>query len=111
MGSKALDFYCTPREVHKVCKLAIRAFTENLVSEGGFELRRSAFRNEEPKVTLLAPNNLDVCENAIPLDFSVIAVNPWHNAALMMESRHIQSQSCGVKNVSPLLYLQFIFFT
>lgn len=85
MGSKALDVRSVTGDVHKLRKSAIRAFTDNLVSEGGFKFRRSAFRNEEPKVTLLAPSNLGVCENAIPLDFSVNAINPLHNAALMME--------------------------
>jgi len=85
MGSKALDVRSTPGDVHKLRKSAIRAFTDNLVSEGGFKFRRSAFRNEEPKVTLLAPSNLGICDNAIPLDFSVNAINPLHNAALMME--------------------------
>eukprot|EP00427_Karlodinium_veneficum_P033400 CAMPEP_0169185762 /NCGR_PEP_ID=MMETSP1016-20121227/1980_1 /TAXON_ID=342587 /ORGANISM="Karlodinium micrum, Strain CCMP2283" /LENGTH=470 /DNA_ID=CAMNT_0009261509 /DNA_START=35 /DNA_END=1447 /DNA_ORIENTATION=+ len=42
-------------DARKVQKSAIRACTDRLVSTGGFKFRRSAFRGQEPKVTLLAP--------------------------------------------------------
>jgi len=80
-------------DVHKLRKSAIRAFTDSLVSEGGFKFRRSAFRGEEPKVTLLAPTTVGVCDTAIPLDFSVNAVNPLHNAALMMECSQMDGRA------------------
>merc|ERR550532_1822308 len=75
-------------DVHKLRKSAIRAFTDSLVSEGGFKFRRSAFRGEEPKVTLLAPTTVGVCDIAIPLDFSVNAVNPL--SLIGSHSNHLQ---------------------
>merc|ERR1719456_1195027 len=44
-------------DARKVQKSAIRACTDRLVSESGFKFRRSAFRGQEPKITLLAPAN------------------------------------------------------
>jgi hypothetical protein len=69
----------------KLQKSAIRACTDRLVSAGGFKFRRSAFRGAEPKVTLLAPASFGICEDSIPIDFSVNAVSPLHNAALLTE--------------------------
>merc|ERR1719456_1922033 len=42
-------------DARKVQKSAIRACTDRLVSAGSFKFRRSAFRGQEPKITLLAP--------------------------------------------------------
>merc|ERR1719456_1070848 len=42
-------------DARKVQKSAIRACMDRLVSHGGFKFRRSAFRGQEPKITLLAP--------------------------------------------------------
>jgi len=80
-------------EGHRLRKSAIRAFTDALVSDGGFKFRRSAFRNDEPKVTLLAPQSLTGCDHAIPFDFSVNAINPLHNAALMMECNKMEPRA------------------
>merc|ERR1719454_1558442 len=77
----------------KLQKSAIRACTDRLVSEGGFKFRRSAFRGEEPKVTLLAPASFGICSDAIPIDFSVNAVGPLHNAALLTECGQIEPRA------------------
>lgn len=78
---------------HRLRKTAVRAFTDVLVSDAGFKFRRSAFRNEEPKVTLLAPQILSGCDHAIPIDFSVNAISPLHNAALMMECSKMEPRA------------------
>lgn len=70
---------------HKLRKMAIRACTDRLVAVGGFKFRRSAFRGDEPKVTLLAPASLGLTTDAIPIDFSVNAAVPLYNAALLTE--------------------------
>lgn len=73
-------------DAKKLQKHAIRAFTDRLVSSaGGFKFRRSAFRGQEPKVTLLAPASLGVSAEAIPIDFSVNVLTPLYNAALLTE--------------------------
>merc|ERR1719213_839603 len=77
----------------KLQKSAIRACTDRLVSEGGFKFRRSAFRGEEPKVTLLAPASFGICNDAIPIDFSVNAVGPLHNAALFTECGQLEPRA------------------
>merc|ERR1719473_328177 len=77
----------------KLQKSAIRACTDRLVSEGGFKFRRSAFRGEEPKVTLLAPASFGICNDAIPIDFSVNAVSPLHNAALLTECGQMDTRA------------------
>jgi len=66
----------------KIQKSAIRTCTDILV-EAGFKFRRSAFRGEEPKVTLLMPPTEGVCMKAIPVDFSVNIITPVYNSALM----------------------------
>merc|ERR1719503_296484 len=72
-------------DARKLRKSAIRACTERLVSAGGFKFRRSAFRGDEPKVTLLAPASFGLTSDAIPIDFSVNAAVPLYNAALLTE--------------------------
>jgi DNA polymerase sigma len=69
----------------KLQKSAIRLCTDKLVSDAGFKFRRSAFRGEEPKVTLLVPVSCGLGIDAIPINFSVNAVTPLHNAALLTE--------------------------
>merc|ERR1719276_436020 len=72
-------------DAHKLRKMAIRACTDRLVAVGGFKFRRSAFRGDEPKVTLLAPASFGLSSDAIPIDFSVNAAIPLYNAALLTE--------------------------
>jgi DNA polymerase sigma len=80
-------------DARKLRKSAIRACTERLVSSGGFKFRRSAFRGEEPKVTLLAPASFGLSEDAIPIDFSVNAAVPMYNAALLTECGQMEPRA------------------
>jgi len=72
-------------DVRKLQKSAIRACTDLLVSAGGFKFRRSAFRGEEPKVTLLVPASFGVSDESIPIDFHVNSTTPLYNMALLTE--------------------------
>merc|ERR1719265_1471544 len=76
-----------------IIKSALRACTDRLVAAGGFKFRRSAFRGEEPRVTLLVPASLGFFPEAIPVDISVNAVSPLHNAALLTECGRIDSRA------------------
>jgi len=80
-------------DFRKLQKSAIRACTDRLVSGGGFKFRRSAFRGQEPKVTLLAPSSLGVCDTAVPIDFSVNSTTPLYNAALLTECGQIEPRA------------------
>jgi hypothetical protein len=84
----------------KVQKSAIRACTDRLVSTGGFKFRRSAFKGQEPKVTLLAPASFSGFPEAVtrasgtkgaaegddfvgtPVDLSVNTMMPLYSDAL-----------------------------
>mmetsp|Transcript_87931 Transcript_87931/g.273194 ORF Transcript_87931/g.273194 Transcript_87931/m.273194 type:complete len:583 (-) Transcript_87931:255-2003(-) len=80
-------------DVRKLLKSAIRACTDRLVSNGGFKFRRSAFRGQEPKVTLLAPSSLGIYSEAIPIDFSVNSTTPLYNAALLTECGQMEPRA------------------
>jgi hypothetical protein len=67
----------------KLHKAAIRVCTELLVSAGKFKFRRSAFRGDEPKVTLMAPPELGISSKGIPVDFSVNSLTPLYNVAIL----------------------------
>lgn len=71
-------------DMRKLQKSAIRVCTSLLVSVG-FKFRRSSFRSDEPKVTLLAPPSLRVSDVAIPVDFSVNNTTPLYNMVLLTE--------------------------
>jgi len=77
----------------KLQKSAIRVCTDQLVSAGGFKFRRSAFRGQEPKVTLMAPPLSGGSDKSIPVDFSVNCPTPLYNAALMAECLQIDARS------------------
>jgi hypothetical protein len=77
----------------KLQKSAIRACCDRLVSVGGFKFRRSAFRGDEPKVTLLVPASFGLSNDSIPIDFSVNAVSPLHNAALLTECGQMEPRA------------------
>lgn len=77
----------------KLQKSAIRACCDRLVSVGGFKFRRSAFRGDEPKVTLLVPASFGLSTDSIPIDFSVNAVSPLHNAALLTECGQMEPRA------------------
>lgn len=69
---------------HKLQKSAIRVCTSLLVS-AGFKFRRSSFRSEAPKVTLLAPPAMGASDVAIPVNFSINNSTPLYNMALLTE--------------------------
>jgi len=75
----------TQLDIRKLQKSAIRACTDRLVSPGGFKFRRSAFRGEEPKVTLLVPASFGLSDVSIPIDFTVNSTTPLYNMALLTE--------------------------
>ncbi|CAK0814322.1 unnamed protein product, partial [Prorocentrum cordatum] len=75
-------------------KSAIRAFTDRLVSAGGFKFRRSAFRDQEPKVTLLAPPSLGGASGeAIAVSIFVNAAIPMYSAALLTECGQMDARA------------------
>jgi len=80
-------------DARKLQKTAIRVCTDKLVSAGGFKFRRSAFRGNEPKVTLLAPAELGIFGEAVPIDLSVNTVAPLHSAALLTECGQIDMRT------------------
>jgi len=79
-------------DARKLQKSVLRLFTDQLVSDGRFKFRRSAFRGAEPKVTLLASEALGAGQ-PIPIDFSVNCTTPLYNAALLMECGQIDSRA------------------
>lgn len=82
-----------PLDARKLQKSAIRAFTDRLVSTSGFKFRRSAFRGQEPKVTLLAPAALGIYSEAVPVDFTVNSSTPLYNAALLAECGRLEPRA------------------
>jgi len=66
-------------------KWALRLCADKLVFAGGFKFRRSGFRGNEPKMTLLVPQELGIFNQAVPVDIAVNAVAPLHSAALLAE--------------------------
>merc|ERR1719203_1642982 len=80
-------------DARKLQKSTIRCCTDRLVGTGCFKFRRSAFRGQDPKVTLLASTSLGIYSEAIPLDFSVNSTTPLYNAALLTECGQIDSRS------------------
>jgi len=74
-------------------KYAVRICTERLVSSAGLKFRRSAFRGEEPKVTLLVPSTRGFNDKSVPIDFSVNSLAPLHNAALLTECGKIEPRA------------------
>jgi len=80
-------------DVKRLQKSAIRLCTDRLVASGGLKFRRSAFRGEEPRVTLLVPSALGFFEAPIPVHFSINAVTPFYTAALLTECGQIQPRA------------------
>lgn len=76
----------------KLQKSALRVCTDRLVAVG-FKFRRSAFKGQEPRVTLLAPASLGLFAESIPVDFSVNIVTPLYNAALLTESGKMDARA------------------
>lgn len=77
----------------KTQKSAVRMCTDRLVAQGGLKFRRSAFRGEEPRVTLLVPSALGFFKEAIPVDFSINSVTPFYTAALLTECGQIEPRA------------------
>ncbi|CAK9103525.1 unnamed protein product [Durusdinium trenchii] len=86
----------TRMDARKMQKSAIRACTDLLVAAGGFKFRRSAFRCEEPKVTLMGPSTMSVSGQGIPVEFSVNCATPGCHAALVAASGEIDVRSRGL---------------
>jgi len=82
-----------PSDPWKLQKWAIRMCTDRLVATGDFKFRRSAFRGQEPKVTLLASASTGIHSEAIPIDFSVNAATPLYSAALLTECGQMESRA------------------
>jgi len=82
----------TSAEPRMLQKWALRVCADRLVS-GGFKFRRSGFRGNEPKMTLLVPSQLKIFDTAVPIDISVNAVTPLHSAALVSECGNLNPQS------------------
>jgi len=76
-------------DIRKLQKAAIRTCTDRLVSTGTCKFRRSAFREGEPKVILVAPRD----RQGIPVNLSVNAATPLHSAALVRESSRIDPRA------------------
>mmetsp|Transcript_1293 Transcript_1293/g.2248 ORF Transcript_1293/g.2248 Transcript_1293/m.2248 type:complete len:635 (+) Transcript_1293:199-2103(+) len=99
-------------DARKVQKSAIRACTDRLVSAGGFKFRRSAFRGQEPKVTLLAPASFTApfapirsaaqkvetdaaCDKVapVPIDLSVNTMTSIHSDAVLQACSRLDSRA------------------
>jgi len=76
-------------DAKKLQKSMLRACTDELTAGPGFKFRRSAFKGQEPKVTLMAEMN----GKSIPIDFSVNTVTPLYNAALLTECGQIEPRA------------------
>lgn len=77
----------------RLLKSAIRQSTDALVGSGGLKFRRSAFRGEEPRVTLLVPSSLGFFTDSMPVDFSINSVTPFYTAAFLTECGQIEPRA------------------
>jgi len=78
---------------HKLQKAAVRACTDELVSVTELKFRRSGFKGEYPKVTLVAPPSLTGAERSIGMDLSVNAATPLHSALLLTECGQLEPRA------------------
>merc|ERR1719160_177776 len=76
-------------DARKLQKSMLRACTDELTLAPHFKFRRSAFKGQEPKVTLMAEMN----GKTIPIDFSVNTTTPLYNAALLTECGQIDPRA------------------
>jgi len=81
-------------EARRLSKIATRVCTDRLVASGGFKFRRSAFRAQEPKVTLIAIGAGDF--GGVPFDLSVNCPTPLCNAALLEECGQMETRARGL---------------
>lgn len=81
----------------KLQKSAIRVCTDRLVGAGGFKFRRSAFRGNEPKVTLIAPTSMGGDgEQGVPVNLSVNAMTPLYSATVLAECKKIDPRAAAL---------------
>eukprot|EP00929_Paragymnodinium_shiwhaense_P094824 TRINITY_DN5563_c0_g1_i1.p1 TRINITY_DN5563_c0_g1~~TRINITY_DN5563_c0_g1_i1.p1 ORF type:complete len:484 (+),score=127.89 TRINITY_DN5563_c0_g1_i1:93-1544(+) len=79
----------------KVIKNLLRFSTERLVGKAGLKFRRSAFKGDEPKVTLLAPAGL-VSSTAVPINFSINTTTPINNAKLLSQCGEVDPRASAL---------------
>jgi DNA polymerase sigma len=79
--------------IQKLRKIVMRACTDMLVGSGSFKFRRSAFRGDEPKVTMVMPPTPGICDKGVPMTISINAQTPMYNAALITESGQIEPRA------------------
>lgn len=72
-------------------KSATRAIADRLVDVGGFKFRRSGFKCDEPKVTLMAPHFGP--GDPVPVDLSINSKTPLRNAVVLEESAAIEPRT------------------
>jgi len=85
------------KDSRKLVKSALRMCTDRLIHSGRFRFRRSAFRNDEPKVTLLAsPDCVGGGGEAVPIEVSVNSAAPGFNSALLAECGLIDPRARGL---------------
>jgi len=87
-GSRPIG-HASKLDLSKLQKAVLRACTDVLTAIPGFKFRRSAFKGTEPKVTLMVEMN----GRTFPVDFSINAITPLHNAALLTECGHIDQRA------------------
>jgi hypothetical protein len=78
---------------HKLQKATLRACTDELVAVTDLKFRRSGFKGEYPKVTLLAPAALTGVDRSIGMDISVNASTPLHSAMLLTECGQLEPRA------------------
>lgn len=83
----------TKVDAEKLERAALRACMDCLVAVAGFKFRRTAFCGDEPRVTLSAPSSLGIYGEMIPFDFSINAVTPLYNAAVLAECGRLERRA------------------
>lgn len=71
-----------PPDNHSLSKSVLRQCTDRLVA-AGFKFKRSAFRCEEPYVTLSAPPGRCACAKSVPFAMMVNATFPFEDAIIL----------------------------
>jgi DNA polymerase sigma len=72
-------------------KSATRAIADRLVAAAGFKFRRSGFKCDEPKVTIMAPSFGP--GDPVPVDLSINSKVPLYNAAIIEECAAMEPRS------------------
>lgn len=91
-NARQREFSINRLDARKLQKSSIRVCTSLLVSVG-LKFRRSSFRSQEPKVTLLAPQSLGVSDKSVPIDFSMNNITPLYNMALFTECGQMEPRA------------------